>query len=109
MSDILTKIDNEVKSNKVIIYMKGNASVPQCGFSAAVVDIFKLLGVDFETRDVLQDNELREGIKTYTKWSTIPQIFVGGKFIGGCDITREMYQTGELQKLVNEAQKETIK
>lgn len=107
MSDILTKIDNEVKSNKVIIYMKGNASVPQCGFSAAVVDIFKLLGVDFETRDVLQDNELREGIKTYTKWSTIPQIFVGGKFIGGCDITREMFKTGELQELVKGISKPT--
>ncbi len=109
MSDILTKIDNEVKSNKIIVYMKGNASMPQCGFSAAVIDIFKLLGVNFETRDVLQDNELREGIKKYTNWSTIPQIFIGGKFIGGCDITREMYQTGELQKLVNEAQKETVK
>ena len=105
MTDILTKIDNEVKSNKIIIYMKGDKTAPQCGFSAAVVDIFKLLDVPFETRDILKDNELREGIKKYSNWPTIPQIFVNGKFIGGCDITREMYQTGELKKLVTDAVK----
>ncbi len=105
MTDILTKIENEVKANKIIIYMKGDKNAPQCGFSAAVVDIFKLLDVPFETRDILQDNELREGIKKYSNWPTIPQIFINGKFIGGCDITRELYQTGELQKIVKESVK----
>lgn len=98
--DILSKIDSEVKKNKIMIYMKGNKQEPQCGFSAAVVDVFNSLGVDFETRDVLQDNELREGIKKYSNWSTVPQVFVNGKFIGGCDITRELYQTGELKKII---------
>ena len=105
MTDILTKIENEVKANKIIIYMKGDKNAPQCGFSAAVVDIFKLLDVPFETRDILQDNELREGIKKYSNWPSIPQIFINGKFIGGCDITRELYQTGELQKIVKESVK----
>ena len=103
MSDILNQIDSEVKLNKVIIYMKGTKDAPQCGFSAAVVDAFNSLGVDFETRDILTDNELREAIKKYSNWPTIPQVFIGGKFIGGCDITRELYQTGELKKLVQEA------
>ncbi len=103
MADILSKIDSDVKSNKIIIYMKGTKEEPQCGFSAAVVDIFNMLGVQYETRDVLADNELREGIKKYSNWSTIPQVFINGKFIGGCDITRELFQTGELQKLVKEA------
>lgn len=103
MSDILSKIDSEVKENKIIIYMKGNKEAPQCGFSAAVVDVFNLLGVSYETRDVLQDNELREGVKKYSNWPTIPQVFVGGKFVGGCDITRQFFQTGELKKLVDEA------
>ena len=98
--DTLSKIDSEVKSAKIMIYMKGTKEAPQCGFSAAVVDIFNLLGVPFETRDILQDSELREAVKQYTNWPTIPQVFVNGKFIGGCDITREMFQSGELQKLV---------
>ncbi len=101
MSDILQAIDSEVKKNKIVIYMKGTKDAPQCGFSAAVVDVFKMLGTEFETRDVLSDNELREGVKKYTNWPTIPQVFVNGKFIGGCDITREMFQSGELQKLLN--------
>ncbi len=100
MTDIVKKIDDEVKSNKVIVYMKGSKDAPQCGFSAAVVDVFKALNVQFETRDVLSDNELREGIKKYSNWPTIPQVFVNGKFIGGCDITREMFKNGELQELV---------
>ena len=100
MSDILQKIESEVKSNKVVIFMKGTKDAPQCGFSAAVVDVFKMLGVDFVTEDVLADNELREGIKKYTNWPTVPQVFINGKFIGGCDITREMFQTGELKKML---------
>ena len=100
MDDILKKIDSEVKSNKIVVYMKGTKTEPQCGFSAAVVDIFNSLGVPFETRDVLASNELREGIKKYSNWPTVPQVFINGKFVGGCDITRELYQAGELQKLV---------
>lgn len=100
MTDMLEKIGEEVKLNKVMIYMKGSKDAPQCGFSAAVVDIFNALNVPFETRDVLSDNELREGIKKYSNWPTIPQVYVNGKFIGGCDITREMFKTGELQNLV---------
>ena len=100
MSDILQKIESEVKSNKVVIFMKGTKDAPQCGFSAAVVDVFKMLGVDFVTEDVLADNELREGVKKYTNWPTIPQVFIDGKFIGGCDITRELFQTGELKNML---------
>ena len=103
VEDILSKIGSEVKKNKIIVYMKGSKTEPQCGFSAAVVDVFNSLGVDFETRDILQDNDLREGIKKYSNWPTIPQVFIGGKFIGGCDITRELFSTGELQKIVQEA------
>lgn len=106
--DIISKIDSDVKKNKIIVYLKGTKDEPQCGFSAAVVDVFKSLGVDFETRDVLEDNELREGVKKYSNWATIPQVFVGGKFVGGCDITRELYQTGELQKLVEGALNKTV-
>ena len=102
-SDVMSNIESEVKKNKIMIYMKGTKDAPQCGFSAAVVDVFKALGESFETRDVLADNELREGIKKYSNWPTVPQVYIGGKFIGGCDIIRELYQTGELQKLVQEA------
>lgn len=103
MDDILKKIDTDVKQSKIIIYMKGTKDAPQCGFSAAVVDAFNTIGVPFETRDILVDNELREGIKKYSNWPTIPQVFIGGKFIGGCDITRELFQTGELERLVKES------
>ena len=105
MNDILQKIDKEVKANRIVIYMKGTKEAPQCGFSAAVVDVFNILGVPFETRDILTDNELREGIKKYSNWPTIPQVFIDGKFIGGCDITRELYQSGELQNLVSQTTK----
>ena len=105
MTDIVKKIDEEVKANKIMIYMKGSKDAPQCGFSAAVVDVFKMLNVPFETRDVLADNELRDGIKRYSNWPTIPQIFVNGKFIGGCDIVREMFKAGELQELLKEVAK----
>lgn len=101
--DIIEKIDKDVKANKIVIYMKGTKDAPQCGFSAAVVDAFNTIGVSFETRDVLEDNELREGIKKYSNWPTIPQVFIGGKFLGGCDITRELFQTGELERLVKES------
>ncbi len=103
MSDILKQIDSDVKSNKIIVFMKGTKEAPQCGFSAAVVDVFKMLGVDFETRNVLADNNLREGIKQYSNWSTVPQVFIDGKFIGGCEITRELFASGELKKIVDNA------
>lgn len=101
MDDVLKNIDLDVKNNKIIVFMKGTKEAPQCGFSAAVVDVFKMLGVDFETRDVLADNELREGVKKYSNWTTIPQVFIDGKFIGGCDIVRELFANGELKKIVN--------
>ncbi len=99
---LITKeqIENDIKSNKIVIYMKGTKEAPQCGFSAAVVDVFNMLGVDFKTKNVLESNELREGIKQYSNWPTIPQVFIDGKFIGGCDIVRELFQSGELQNLV---------
>lgn len=96
-------IQTMIEKHKVVIYMKGNASMPQCGFSAATVQVFKTLGVPFETVNVLADPAIREGIKAFTKWPTIPQVFIDGKFIGGCDIVREMHGSGELQKLLTAA------
>ena len=107
MTTIMEKIDQEVKSNKIIVYLKGTKDAPQCGFSAAVIDAFNSLGVDFETRDVLANEELREGIKKYSNWPTIPQVFIAGKFIGGCDITRELFASGELKKIIQEALSKT--
>jgi monothiol glutaredoxin, Grx4 family len=105
MSDVQQKIAQQIKDNKIVIYMKGNAAFPQCGFSAAVVDVFTRLGVPFETVDVLADPEIRDGVKTFSNWPTIPQVYIQGKFIGGCDIVREMYSRGELQPLVEQAVK----
>jgi monothiol glutaredoxin len=103
MADVFDRIRNTVESNKIVIFMKGNRNFPQCGFSAATIEVFEELGVPFETVDVLQDMDVREGVKQFTKWPTIPQVFVNGKFIGGCDIVREMYSSGELQPIVKEA------
>lgn len=100
---IQERIAKEVSDNKIMIYMKGTAEMPQCGFSKAVVDVFEVLGVPFETRDVLSDPELRDGIKQFTNWPTIPQIFIGGQFVGGCDIVRDLYMKGELEGMVKEA------
>jgi monothiol glutaredoxin len=83
--------------------MKGNRSFPQCGFSAATVEIFEQLGAPFETVDVLADMEIREGIKRYSNWPTIPQVYINGKFVGGCDIVRELYESGELEPMVKQA------
>lgn len=96
-------IDETVKSNKVLIYMKGNRTFPMCGFSAATIQIFDSLGVPYETVDVLQDPAVRDGIKRYSNWPTIPQIYVNGEFIGGCDIIQEMYSRGELESVVRAA------
>ena len=102
MSQIANQIQNDISSNNVVLYMKGNEKFPMCGFSSTVVQILKKLNVDFKAVDVLQDMELREGIKTFTNWPTIPQLYIKGEFIGGCDIIREMYQSGELQTLLEE-------
>jgi monothiol glutaredoxin len=94
------RIDDLVKSHRVVLFMKGDRQVPQCGFSATVVQILDQLLPDYATLDVLQDPEIRDGIKEYSSWPTIPQLYVGGEFQGGCDIVREMYETGELEKLL---------
>lgn len=99
MSDINAFIDNAVKTNDVFLFMKGTPDFPQCGFSGQVVQILNYLGVAFESTNVLADQELREGIKVYTNWPTIPQLYVKGEFVGGADIVREMFQAGELQAL----------
>ncbi len=97
------RIRQDVESNRILIYMKGTPQMPQCGFSAATVEIFNSLGVPYETRDVLQDAEIRQGIKEFSNWPTIPQVYIGGKFVGGCDIIREMHDRGELAPLAQEA------
>lgn len=94
------RIQEQIKNNKIIIYMKGSPAFPQCGFSAAVIDVFNQLGAQYETVDVLSDPEIRQGIKEFSNWPTIPQVYIDGKFIGGCDIIREMYTQGQLQPLV---------
>ncbi|GLQ18784.1 Grx4 family monothiol glutaredoxin [Maritalea porphyrae] len=97
MSDINAFIEEQVKNNDVFLFMKGSPDFPQCGFSGQVVQILNYLGVDYASANVLESDELREGIKTYTNWPTIPQLYVKGEFVGGCDIIREMFQAGELQ------------
>lgn len=96
-------IDETVKNNKVLIYMKGNRTFPMCGFSATTIQIFDSLGMPYETVDVLQDPAVRDGIKRYSNWPTIPQVYVNGEFIGGCDIIQEMHSRGELESVVRVA------
>jgi monothiol glutaredoxin len=98
MSDVQQRIKEIVDAHPVVLFMKGTKSFPQCGFSNAVVQVLKEEGVPFETVNVLADAEIREGIKAFANWPTIPQLYVKGKFIGGCDIVTEMHQTGELAK-----------
>jgi monothiol glutaredoxin len=95
-------IDNEVKSNDVVLFMKGTPQFPMCGFSGQVVQILDHLGVSYRGLNVLENDELRNGIKAYSNWPTIPQLYVKGEFVGGCDIVREMFQAGELQDLLKE-------
>lgn len=99
---ILDAIDLDIKSNPVILYLKGTSEMPQCGFSATVVQVLKNLNVPFKDVNVLADGDIRQGIKDYSDWPTIPQLYIGGEFIGGCDIVREMYQTGELLQLLKD-------
>ena len=96
MTDARQVIDNEVKSNDVVLFMKGTPQFPQCGFSGQVVQILEYLGVPFKGVNVLADDAVRQGIKDYSNWPTIPQLYVKGEFVGGCDIVREMFQSGEL-------------
>ncbi len=98
MSDINAFIEDQIKSNDVFLFMKGTPDFPQCGFSGQTVQILNYLGVEYASANVLENDELREGIKTYTNWPTIPQLYVKGEFVGGCDIVREMFQAGELQE-----------
>ncbi len=96
------RIADEVGSNDVVLFMKGTPVFPQCGFSATLVQVLSLLGVKFKGIDVLADDEIREGIKAYSSWPTIPQLYVKGEFIGGCDIIREMFQSGELKQVFDD-------
>jgi monothiol glutaredoxin len=104
MSDatVFDRIKSDIAANDVVLYMKGTPVFPQCGFSAAVVQVLTHLGVKFKGIDVLQDPELRQGIKEFSNWPTIPQLYVKGELIGGCDIVREMFQTGELQQVLSD-------
>ncbi len=102
MSGITARIDNEVKNNDVVLFLKGTPDFPQCGFSGQVVQVLDYIGVDYKGINVLASDEMRQGIKEYSNWPTIPQLYVKGEFIGGCDIVREMFQAGELQALLTE-------
>jgi len=95
------KIDDLIETNKVCLFMKGTPEVPQCGFSLAVSNVLKHLKVNFKGINVLEDLSLREGIKEYSDWPTIPQLYINKKFVGGCDIVKEMFEKGELQKIIN--------
>jgi len=99
----LQQIDDQVNKNSIMVYMKGTPDFPRCGFSNRVVQIFKQLGVPFESKDVLEDPEFRYVLQEYSSWPTIPQVFINGEFIGGSDICMEMYQNGELQEKVKQA------
>jgi len=100
MANVNERIQGEIDRNEVMLYMKGTPMFPQCGFSARVVQILSHMGVPFESANVLEDMELREGIKDFSNWPTIPQLYVKGEFVGGCDIVTEMFQSGELESLL---------
>lgn len=101
--EVTEKIENLIKKNKVFVFMKGTKLMPACGFSNNVVQILNSLGAPFETCDVLEDYEIRQGIKEYSSWPTIPQVYINGEFVGGSDVMIELYQKGELQQLVEVA------
>ena len=99
--DVTESIKNELNTNDVVLFMKGTPDFPMCGFSAATVQILKNLGINFNSVNVLDSNDMREGIKKFSDWPTIPQLYVKKEFIGGCDIVKEMYESGELLELFN--------
>lgn len=101
--ELKAKIDKLLKDNKVLVFMKGSKLMPQCGFSNNVVQILNTLGVSYETIDVLADSDIRQGIKEYSNWPTIPQVYIDGEFVGGSDILIELYQNGELEQMVTVA------
>ncbi len=103
--DAKQRIENEVKNNKVVLYMKGTADMPMCGFSSQTVGILKSYNIPFKAINVLEDEEIRQGIKEYANWPTIPQLYINGEFVGGCDITTELHQSGELAELLGVAKK----
>ncbi len=100
MSDIQQRIEQLVTGNEVVLFMKGSALFPQCGFSSRAIAILDHLGVTYETVDVLQDQDIRDGIKAYSDWPTVPQLYVKGEFVGGSDIMMEMFESGELKQLI---------
>jgi monothiol glutaredoxin len=100
--DVQQAIDKAVKSNDVVLFMKGTPTFPQCGFSSVVVQVLDYLGVDYVATNVLEDQAIREGIKVYSDWPTIPQLYVKGEFVGGCDIVKEMFESGELKEFMAE-------
>ena len=100
-NDVTESINNELNTNDVVLFMKGTPDFPMCGFSAATVQVLKNLGINFSSINVLDSNEMREGIKKFSDWPTIPQLYVKKEFIGGCDIVKEMYESGELLELLN--------
>jgi len=100
MSSVIEEIGREVRENPVVIYMKGTPRFPMCGFSAATIEVLNELGVPYKAVDILAETDKREGVKQFTQWPTIPQVFVGGEFVGGCDIVRELHARGELAELV---------
>ena len=102
-SPVMETIQKEVDENPVLIYMKGTKDAPQCGFSAATLEVLKSYGVPFKDVNVLTDQEKWQAVKVFSSWPTIPQIYIGGKFVGGCDIVREMHMKGEIQPLLDEA------
>ncbi|MBW4983975.1 Grx4 family monothiol glutaredoxin [Mameliella sp. CS4] len=102
MTDAKTRIDDTVKSNDVVLFMKGNKTMPQCGFSSRVAGVLNYMGVDFQDVNVLEDDGLRQGIKDFSDWPTIPQLYVKGEFVGGCDIITEMTLSGELDQLFDD-------
>ena len=104
MTEIRDRIEEVVKNNDIVLFMKGTPLFPQCGFSSRAIAILDHLGVKYETVDVLQDPEIRAGIKDYSDWPTVPQLYLKGEFLGGSDIMMEMFQAGELQSLVEEKQ-----
>ena len=102
MSDANTRIQSEIDETPVVLFMKGTPVFPQCGFSSTVVQVLTHLGVPFKGVNVLEDADIREGVKQFSNWPTIPQLYVKGEFVGGCDIIREMYESGELENLMTE-------
>jgi monothiol glutaredoxin len=103
MSDVVKMIEKEVGEHPVVIYMKGTPAFPMCGFSAATIEVLNQIGVPYKAIDVLAEGDKREGVKSLTNWPTIPQVFVGGQFVGGCDVVRELHARGELEPLVRAA------